>query len=61
MTDDLLRGNWAWSDRAPSNVADLGIVYRTLKNKWVFEDLPNSSGQRRHENTLEPTPGNSGI
>jgi hypothetical protein len=31
----------------------LGIIYRTLKNKWVFEDFPNFvlAGRRRsHEN-----------
>ena len=36
MTDDPWRGNGAWSDRAPSNMPNPGIVYRMLKNVMGF-------------------------
>jgi transposase len=39
----------------------LGIIYRTLKNKWVFEDSRTSFWRRPHEDALGPTNGNPGF
>jgi hypothetical protein len=40
----------------------LGIIYRTLKNQWVFEDFPNFVLARRaHDTALGPPSRNPGF
>ena len=55
LTDDLLRGSWTWSDRAPSNVSELVRDNETLASAQSDAGSAASAAQLRNAKIIVAT------